>query len=66
MTIYVYRGLSGTSLALHAPSDDDPNVAACNRIPLYIVDAFDVDFAVQSQTLCRRRACRNRAGQNQD
>lgn len=63
VTSYVYRGLSGTSLALHAPSDEDPTVAACSGIPLYIIDAFEVDFATETQTLCRRAACRNRVGQ---
>jgi hypothetical protein len=56
----VFRGIGGLSLSLHAPSDEDPNVAACCGIPLYLVDPFEVEFAIDTQTLCRRPACSNR------
>jgi hypothetical protein len=62
----VFRGFSSTSLALHAPSDDDPDVAACCGIPLYLADPFEVEFAVQTETLCRRAPCRTRAGVARD
>lgn len=60
----VFYGVSGTSIAVHAPSPDDSSVAACDqRILLKLADPWDLELALEADIVCRRRACRDQLGQ---